>query len=417
MKFLGWVVLLLASNTGYSRALDWQSSLLLLQQNNPELAAARETYEGTKALEGAAKSGFLPNVSGSVSSTQSYSQLSGPTTSRSESASLTMSQNLFAGFADLNRYKEAKQNTLVAELQYRQTKAKVSSDFRKAYIGLLYAQDYVSLTQKIMDRRKENLNIVQLRFASGRENKGSVLLSEAYSQEANYDSLQASLQLDVAQNTVAQVLGLPSTEDKITLANDIPASEVAELKDLDFKRLALMTLEYQKAVAQSESSRFTYEQSKSHYYPSLNLTGTLGKSDFLFPPNYDRWSIGVNLTLPLYSGGSDSANELSAKYRSISAEINRSTVSLQILVKLRQFYAQYKLAIERVKVDDKFNSAAQLRSEIAKKKYNNGLMSFEDWDKVENELIQREKSKLTSFREKIFEQSNWEQAQGIGLLQ
>jgi outer membrane protein TolC len=411
------LAMFLVALTGHSKSLDWSSAVSMVQQSNPELMAAKETYQATKSLETSARSGFLPNVSASVSSGQSFNESSSSQSQRSEAMALNLSQNLFSGFSDLNKYKEAQQNTIVAELQWRQSKAKVSSDLKVAYVGLIYAQEYVVLTKKILLRRKENLSIVQLRFASGRENKGSLLLSEAYHQQAVYDSVQAELQLDVAQNTLAQVLGLNITEDRITVAKDIPFTDVADLKDLDFKKMATATLDFQKAVAQSDAGRLSYEQAKSSYYPSLDLNGSVGKSDTTFPAKNDKWSIGLNLTFPLYAGGRDSANVSSSNYRRISAEINQSTTAFQVLVKLRQAYSQFKLSIEKVKVDEKFKLAAQMRSEIAKKKYNNGLMSFEDWDLVENDLIQREKSNLSSFRDRVNGQANWEQTQGIGQLQ
>lgn len=407
----------LISVVAQGRVIDWQTGLSLLQQNNPELAAAKNTYEGLRSLEGASRSGFLPDLSAGVSSTQNYNESSSAQTQRSESVSLTFSQNLFAGFSDLNKYREAQQNTLIAEFQYRQTKAKISKDYKVAYAGLIYAQESKVLTQNILLRRKGNLNIVQLRFASGRENKGSVLVSEAYLQQAVYDSMQAELQLDVAQNTLAQALGISIGDDKINVPKDIPAEGIPELVESDFKRLAIQTLDYQKAVAQSSASLFNYEQSKSDFYPSLDLTGTLGKSDSVFPPENDRWSIGLNLKIPIYSGGRDLSELYSARYQRISAEINQMTVSYQVLVKLKQAYSQFKLAIERIKVDEKFMQAAEMRSEIARKKYNNGLMSFEDWNQVENDRIQREKNSLSSFRDRMVEEANWQQTQGVGLLQ
>jgi outer membrane protein TolC len=389
-RFLPFVFLI--SIVCHTRTLDWQSSVALVPLNNPEWSAAHETFQATQVLENAAKSGFLPTVSASVGS-----------------------QNLFAGFSDFYKLREAKQNTLIAELQWRQTKAKISYDFKSAYAGLLYAQENVILSQKILERRKENLNIVELRFNSGRENKGSLLLAEAYYQQAVYDSIQAGLQMDVAQNALAQVLGISVMDEKISVAKDVPAIELADDKSIDFKKLAVQTLDYRRAIAQAEAARFTHQQTKATYYPSLDLTGTLGKTDSQFPPENDRWSIGLNLTFPLYSGGRDYANEQSAQYRRIAAEINQSAVSNQALVRVKQAYSQFRLAIERVKVDEKFKNAARMRSEIAKKKYNNGLMTFENWDIVENDLIQREKSALSSLRDRIVGQANWEQVQGLGL--
>ena len=398
-----------------ARTIDWQTGLTLIQQNNPEWSAATQTLEATRALEAAARSGFLPEISASVGTSQNYNELTSPSSQRSESANLNLSQNLFAGFSDLARYNEAKQNTMIAEMTWKQTKAKISYDYKSAYAGVIYAQDYVQLTKKILERRKENLNIVELRFNSGRENKGSVLLSEAYYQQSVYDSIQAGLQLDVAQNTLAQVLGLSLMDESLTVTKDIPVMDLADSAGFDFKKLSTLTLDYQKAVAQADASQYSHDQNKAAYYPSLNLTGSIGKVDSVFPPENDRWSIGLTLNIPLFSGGRDYANELSARYRKVAAEVNRTTVSYQVLVKLKQAYTQFKLAIEKVKVDEKFKSAAQMRSEIAKKKYNNGLMSFDNWDIVENDLIQREKNTLSSSRDRVVGNANWEQVQGLGL--
>ena len=339
---------------GRTQVFDWQSGLSQVINNNPELQGAKDSYESTKSLEGAAKSGFLPNLSAGVSSTQNYNATVSAQSQRSESSSLTLSENLFSGFSDLSKYREAQQNTLIAEFQYRQSIAKISSDFRVAYVGLVYAQESVQLAQTIMARRKENLNIVQLRFASGRENKGSLLLSEAYLQQAIYDSIQAELQQEVARNSFAQVLGISIADGKISVANDIPKQDLADYQDFDFKKLATLTLDYQKAVAQSIASQFAFDQSQSGFYPSLDLTGSMGKIDSVFPPANDRWSIGLSLTIPIYSGGRDWATKESAKFRKLSANINQTTVSYQVIVKLKQAYLQYKLAIEKVKVIHSF---------------------------------------------------------------
>lgn len=398
-----------------ARTVDWNSSIALVPMNNPEWSAAEQTYRSVQALESGAKSGFLPDISAAVGTSQSYSENVSSTTSRSDSMSISLSQNLFAGFADLFRMREAKQNTMIADLQWRQSKAKISYDFKSAYASLLYAQEYVVLTQKILNRRKENLSIVQLRFNSGRENKGSVLLSEAYFQQATYDSIQANQQLEIAQIALGQILGISFNDEKIVADKNVPLSDIDDLKETDLKRIAVQTLDYRKAVAQADASRFSHEQTKANYYPSLNLSGSIGKTDSKFPPENDRWTIGLNLTLPLYSGGKDYSSESSAQFRRLSAEVNQSVVSNQVLVKIRQAYSQFRLSIEKVKVDEKFKAAAQMRSEIAKTKYNNGLMSFENWDIVENDLIQREKSILSSYRERIVGQANWEQTQGLGL--
>jgi hypothetical protein len=57
-----------------------------------------------------------------------------------------------------------------------------------------------------------------------------------------------------------------------------------------------------------------------------------------------------------------------------------------------------------------------LRAEIARSKYNNGLLSFEDWDLIENDLINRQKALLVSVRERVTAEAGWEQARGEGAI-
>jgi hypothetical protein len=66
-------------------------------------------------------------------------------------------------------------------------------------------------------------------------------------------------------------------------------------------------------------------------------------------------------------------------------------------------------------MDKAFDLAAKVRSEISRKKYNNGLMAFEAWDLVENDLIAREKGYLNSRRDYFYLDAAWDLAIGRNL--
>jgi outer membrane protein TolC len=67
-------------------------------------------------------------------------------------------------------------------------------------------------------------------------------------------------------------------------------------------------------------------------------------------------------------------------------------------------------------VDEDFLKAANARAEIARSKYSNGLMSFEDWDIIENDLINRQKAVLQSRRDRVTAEAAWEQVLGNGAI-
>ena len=155
---------------------------------------------------------------------------------------------------------------------------------------------------------------------------------------------------------------------------------------------------------------------RSGFYPSVNLTGSVGREGQEWYPDQDRRTVGLNLTIPLFSGGKDYYTTRSAASSLAAASANRDNVEHQLLVRLRQAYASYVESAEKLKVDQAFLDAADVRARIARSKYNNGLMSFEDWDRIENDLILRQKSLLQSQRERVTAEAAWEQAQGKGVI-
>jgi outer membrane protein TolC len=124
----------------------------------------------------------------------------------------------------------------------------------------------------------------------------------------------------------------------------------------------------------------------------------------------------LNLSVPLFSGGRDYYTTKSAAASLEAVSSNRDNVERQLLVRLKQTYASYVESEEKLKVDQAFLEAAILRAEIARSRYNNGLMSFEDWDRIENDLIQRQKTVLQSQRDRVTAEAAWEQAQGKGVI-
>jgi outer membrane protein TolC len=82
---------------------------------------------------------------------------------------------------------------------------------------------------------------------------------------------------------------------------------------------------------------------------------------------------------------------------------------------LEEAFAAHQDAAERVDVQENFYEAARVRAEIARSQYSSGLLSFDDWDIIENELISREKEILAARRDAARAEAAWESAQGAGL--
>lgn len=398
--------------------LTWGECVDLAAKNNADLRTAAEQLRSSEFQEGAARSGFFPQVSGSLNYNRASTSVNGVTTTTqldNYSASLSATQSIFNGLQTYGQTTQARANTRATRASARITRAQVSADLKTAFEGVTYADDYEKLTQEIIKRREENLRLVELRFESGRENKGSVLLSEAYLHQAKYDDLQAHDARRVAQAQLAKALGFDDFENR-DVAGHVPTQSPSAAAP-DFKALALTTPEYAQAVAQEEAAEAGVTVARAGFFPNLELTATTGRFDTdFFPDNTHRWSVAVNLNIPLFSGGRDYFTTRSAAASWTASMSRRESVTRDRVTQLEQAYARYTEAVMKLKMDDSFRQAATLRAEIARKKYNNGLQTFEDWDIIENDLISRQKTYLQSKRDRVTAEAAWEQAQGKGVF-
>lgn len=400
--------------------LIWETCVPEAAANNPDLRSARANLDAAGYTAQGAYSGYLPQLSAgtgytdtSGSATRSGTTGSTTTSDTTYNASVSLSQNLFAGFQDRAKVRQGAANREVAEASLAVAKAKLSQDLKTAFAGLKYAQDNVILTENIAHRREENLRLVELRFESGNENKGSYLLTKAALAQARYEHLQAQQELVSAQAQLARVLGRSETGE-LEVRGDIPLSAPGTAPD--FRELARQVPDYRQVAAQQKSAAAGVTLARSGLYPSLNLSGSVGRVGNDWFPGGTQRTVGLNLNVPLYSGGKDYYATKSAASSLEVAASNTDSTEHQLLVKLRQGYASYIESVEKLKVDQAFLDAASTRAEIARSKYNNGLMTFEDWDIIENDLIQRQKTFLQSQRDRAVNEAAWEQVQGKGVI-
>ena len=78
--------------------------------------------------------------------------------------------------------------------------------------------------------------------------------------------------------------------------------------------------------------------------------------------------------------------------------------------------ADYADAVDQAGVNAAYLEAEEVRAEIGRSQYASGMISFEDWDRIENDLISSQKSDLAGRRNAVTAEANWEKAQGKSRL-
>jgi outer membrane protein TolC len=279
---------------------------------------------------------------------------------------------------------------------------------------LLYTQESVALAQSVLERRESNYKLVSVRYQNGRENKGSVLLAEAYREQAQLDLIRARDGVSVAQARLRAVMNKEHL-DTVEVTGEVPLS-VLDLGG-DLEALAQRTPAYNQARAQELISQEDLTISRGAFLPNLDLTAqALRQGPFYFPER-ERWAVALTLTVPLFDGLKDLSSYRGAVFTRYAAEGRRRNVLLTLVPQLRDAYTQAKQSDLKLSIDAKFRQASGTRAEIAREKYNNGLLTFEDWDIIENELIQRQTNYLQSKRDRALKYATWENVLGKGSIE
>jgi outer membrane protein len=406
--------------------LTWQAAVTEASRNNAELKAAQENLKSAQASVQVARAGYLPQISASFtagvngrdgnerdSTPANFQELQARTTN-SFGASIEARETIFDGFATQSRVSQAESRVRESEFQIQILKARLSYDLKNAWSGMMQAQRSLRLYQDIIKRREENLRLVELRFAAGQENKGSVLLSEAYLRQARFEEMQARDNLKVARSRLNEVLGR-ADDSSYELQGDVPLNAIPG--QVDFTALAQNTPDFKLSQAQEQTATSQVSLARAGFYPQLGLRGSIGRTDDHFFPENQSWSLSVVLTVPLFSGGSDYYTTQSAINQLTAAGLSRENAQRDIVTRLRQAHVTLVESAERLKVDEGFEKAVTLRAEIARSKYNNGLTTFDDWDLIESDLINRQRAVLASQGNRVTAEAAWEQAQGRGALQ
>ena len=120
-------------------ALTWTAAARESLANNPDALAARRSLDSARALRKGALSPFLPQIAASASAANSGGSDPGGaqwSPAPLNSAQLSLSQNLFSGFADEARLEKARAAELTSEAVYRIARSKALADLATAFQGL-----------------------------------------------------------------------------------------------------------------------------------------------------------------------------------------------------------------------------------------------------------------------------------------
>lgn len=402
-----------AALAGDATVLNWHDCIREAAKNNPQLAASGQLVDQRKAQKRVAMSPMLPQISAeaSVSKTDTFSGGSGR---NNNTYSARGEQLIFDGFKSYNDFKSAEQDVTASQHLYTEVSAGIRYNLRKAFAELLKAQALVPITAGIIERRQQNRDMLQLRYESGREHQGALLLAEADLAQARYDHRKARRDISASQYALRKELGW---------TKDVPvrvSGDFVLLQPLkggpDLRTIADNHPLVKRIAAERNAAEFGFESAKSEFFPTLSLNAEAGKVRSGGFSSQNGWSVGVGASLPIFEGGRRIANTDRAWSRLLEAASSETSEYDGVLSTLESAWQQLKDAVEFNEVQKKYLKADEVRAKIARAQYANGLLIFDNWIIIEDNYVRSQKSYVSAQAAMMIAEAEWMRTKGEALV-
>lgn len=399
------------------KSLTWVECVSLAQRNHPDLISAQESVKESQAGLDITASGQYPQVTAdagvSASKSRTRNDDTGVTTrktSHSYSYGANARQLLFDGAKTANQVESGKENIIVALQSFRYSSADIRQRLRTAFITMLKAQELIKITQEIFEIRRGNLELITLRYQSGTEHRGALLSAQANSAQAEYEISQARRSLESARYQLIKELGTGKYED-ISVTGDFSVSTRLD-DDPDFNKIADEHPSVRKLIAQTRVATFGLKISEADFWPSMSLTGGANKTGAHWPPHNSDLSAGLSVSWPFLEGGLRQAQMAQSKSQLAQAQADQRSGRDGIVLALEQKWVALQNASENVAVQNKFLVAAEERAKIAEAQYSLGLLQFDNWTIIEDNLVSAKKAFIDAQANALLAEANWVMAKG-----
>ncbi|HOJ85298.1 MAG TPA: TolC family protein [Elusimicrobiales bacterium] len=353
-------------------------------ENNPTLKSKLNDLESAKYSYYSSINSYLPKIN--LSHGFSRSGGDNKTPSNSFSASASLSQNLF-DYGSIYSIKSSKINYEIAEINYQSYLVDLRKSLYNAFYNLLFAQESLKVNEKIVQIRKSNSDLINLKYQSGFESKGNMLYAKAQYEMAKLNLEKSKRQLEIASNALKSVIGINTKEIVYAKADiSMPNFGFDENKIADYIKSNPQYKNYEKTVILAEEK---LKNGEYDWLPKLTFSASAGLSGDREFPDRKNWSLGLNLSLPIFSSGvtyrKNNVAMLKEALNSTKEKFNSFLISLES--DILNAYKDYQNAVDSAKTYRILLEANEERYNEAVVKYMAGKMSYIDLENMEQNLI------------------------------
>jgi len=356
-------------------ALTLEEALTTALKNHPQIIEAKENVTAAQARTGQAAAAYYPQVSIAADWSRGRSYLTPLERVKSTEVNtdaLYLKQTIYDFGRTSGAVDAARGNRDAADQALATTRQDLAQRVRSAFYLLLAAQKQVVAVGETVQARQGVLRQAQEFFREGIRAKVDLARAEANFFTAKTALIRAENNREIARVELASAMGLPSLGEA-SLAEPSPAALPLPDRGEARQQALRNRAELRQLTALKSAASGYLKSARSSYLPILSGTAAVGYADRDFPPAGQVWAVGLNLTMPLFSGFSSVEQVREARANLGSIEARQGSLRLQIAKEAESAWLNANEAAARMVSTDKEVAAANESRTLAEGRYQEGV--------------------------------------------
>ncbi|NVZ21138.1 TolC family outer membrane protein [Pseudomonas costantinii] len=318
----------------------------LALRNDPTFRAAIQAREAGEENRVIGRAGLLPNLSWSYNNSRNESEVTaGNATSdrdyRSYASTLTLQQPLL-DYEAYARFRQGTAQALMADERFRSQSQELAVRVLSAYSQALLAQERIELSRAQKRAFAERLQLNERLLKGGEGTRTDVLETQARLSLAQAEEIESLDAQDSALRELEAIVGQPLHVDELApLTRQINIPPLEPNRFDTWRELAMANNPELKSQHHAlDVAEYEVERKRAGHLPKVSLYAssrqTSSDSESSYNQKYDTNSVGIQVSLPLFAGGSVSASTRQAANQLSQAQYELDAHTATTLVELRK---------------------------------------------------------------------------------
>lgn len=308
-----------------------------------------------------------------------------PPTADNWQTSAQMQYRLFAGGRDLATLRAAQAGRRGASHMHQAVEDELTLQVIRSYLVVLTTREFVRASESAVRDFQADEKVMVSRVEAGADLKTSLLEIQVQLAQAEERLLQANNSLALARESLRFALGLDT----------LPYVEFSTLDELDLGEPSAQTQgerpEILARTAMLEASRAELRAAKGGYLPALSAFASLDRHQGReFDGADESWTAGLMLEWSLFDGFLTPGRVSEKRAQVRLAEQEERSAKLQTSIEATTARLNLENATRRNAVMDRAVALATEHIELARRRFEQGLMLPSEVIDAENALFQAE---------------------------